>query len=109
MTDMGKVAEEIKKHGIEFVKYLGRRRQDGLLPLARVVFKGTKQAPPVFTEAELDAVVQKARAEDMRMVGPSSRASPIIMDRHRAIRSPRRAPCAAAGDRSPCRWPHAGG
>jgi DNA gyrase subunit B len=67
MADMGKISEEIKKHGLDFAKYLGRRRPDGLLPLARIAIKGTKNAPAVYTEAELDQVISKAREAGNRI------------------------------------------
>jgi DNA gyrase subunit B len=66
-SDMNKLSEEIRKHGLDFAKFLSKRNKDGLLPLARVHFRGTKQAPPVFTEAELDQVIQQVRADNKRI------------------------------------------
>lgn len=57
----------IRKHGVSMSKYLGRRRTDGLLPYAKVVFAGTADAPAIFTETELDALVRKARTENKKI------------------------------------------
>jgi DNA gyrase subunit B len=67
MADLVRGSEELRKHGIELPKYLGRRRQDGKLPLAKFVFTGTKQAPAVYTEEELDKHIQAARADNKRI------------------------------------------
>ncbi|MBX3467631.1 MAG: hypothetical protein KF878_12170 [Planctomycetes bacterium] len=67
MADMVKLGKEIEKLGLEFGKYLGRRNKEGLLPLAKVLLRGTKSAPAVYTEAELDQVVAKAREAGNRI------------------------------------------
>jgi len=67
VVDVRRISEEIKRAGVDFKKYLGRKRADGLLPFAKVVFAGTKDAPAVFTEAEFDALVAKARGENKKV------------------------------------------
>ncbi len=58
--ELEQLGREVVRKGVPFDKYLGRRREDGLLPHARVQLTGAKRAPAIYTEEELEAWLAQA-------------------------------------------------
>ncbi len=68
LAELDRLAREVETKGVEFGKYLARRRaSDGLLPYAKVFFPKTKKAPAVYTDADVDQVVHEARNDGLRV------------------------------------------
>ena len=66
-AEIGRLAQEVEKKSVPFRKYLEKRRQDGLLPLARVFYPATKKSPPVYTEDDLEQLLKLAREENLKV------------------------------------------
>jgi len=67
LTEIERIAHETEKKGIPFDKYLKKRREDGLLPYARVHYPGVKKTKAVYTEEELDDLLKLAREEELKV------------------------------------------
>jgi DNA gyrase subunit B len=65
--DMKRIGHEVERAGVPLAKYLARRNKDGLLPYAKVVLMATKDAPAVYTEAELESHLQTFRGKGLKV------------------------------------------
>ncbi|MDC3379131.1 DNA gyrase subunit B [Planctomycetota bacterium] len=61
VQDMEKLGRDVEKKHVKFKKYLGRRKDDGRLPYARVKVPAGGKSPAIYSEEDLEAWIAKAK------------------------------------------------